>query len=270
VAVGRRVEVGALLPAQHSSIRELRDRVDWLEDAGADAIFTWDHFFPATGDPHGAHFECWMLLASWAERTRRAQLGSLVSATAFRRPELLAAMVESIDAISDSGSGGRLILGLGAGWREIDFHSYGYEFGTLGERMQAFGRAVASIAERLRSTRGVHAPRIPILIGGGGERVTLGIVAQWADIWHCPGDVHLLRSKIPALKMHLAAAGRAPESLVVSQGAYVRGGLGPDEVRSLEGQLAMGVSMFTFPIAHPSDYRDFARLLRWRDSINGR
>lgn len=255
------VRVGVQVWPQHSTFAE--QRATWLrcEELGVDDVFTWDHFYPLSGDPDGSHFEGWTLLAAMAEVTERVRVGALVSSVGYRNPDLLADMARTIDHVSD----GRAILGIGAGWNQRDYDEYGYDYGDVSSRASWFAEAVPRITARLGL---LNPPPIsdplPILIGGGGERTTLRLAARHAHIWnYFFDDVEAFRGKNAVLERHCADAGRDPDEIVRSIAMF------PPQVDQLDAFGAAGLTHVTVGMG-PSDFDESAvrRLVDWRDRIN--
>ena len=257
----RPIRIGVQIQPQHADYRAIRDAVARADDAGADVIFTWDHFFPLSGDPDGKHFECWTVLGAWAEQTHRAELGALVSCNSYRNPDLLADMARTVDHIS----GGRLILGIGAGWFERDYVEYGYEFGSPGTRIADLAAAMPRIRARWAALNPAPTRDIPVLIGGGGERKTLRIVAEHATIWHTFGDAEVIAHKSGVLDDWCAQVGRDPAQIERSVGVGRQGR--PDD--GAEALLAAGVTLFTADTGGPDyDLTNLQEWLGWRDRQN--
>ena len=259
------VRIGVQLQPQHAPhYRSIREAVRRCEDIGVDVAFNWDHFFPLYGDPQGAHFECWTMLAAWAEQTSRIEIGALVSCNSYRNPELLADMARTVDHISD----GRLVLGIGSGWKRKDYDQYGYEFGTAGSRLDDLGAALPRITARLAKLNPAPTREIPILIGGGGEKKTLRLVAEHADIWHSFTTADSYPAKSAVLADHCTAVGRDPAGIARSAAVGGEtGGAGPDAlVAEAEALADLGVSLLTIGASGP-DYglAGAETLCRWRD-----
>jgi probable F420-dependent oxidoreductase len=264
MAASRPLRLGVQIAQQHATYRSIRDTVSACEELGVDIVFNWDHFFPLSGDPDGPHFESWTMLAAIAEQTTRVQLGCLVNCNGYRNPNLQADMARTIDHISAGADGvGRFVFGTGAGWFEHDYEEYGYEFGTPGTRLDALAHDLPVIRDRWRRLNPPPTREIPIMIGGGGERKTLRIVAEHADIWHSFSDAPTLERKLGILAAHAADVGRDTGEIELSTELRRRS---PEEADELVG---LGVTMFTLGLSGP-DY-DLGRLrewLAWRDDRN--
>jgi probable F420-dependent oxidoreductase len=255
--------VGVQVSNQHAPYPVIRDTVARLEDLGVDIIFNWDHFFPLTGDPDGLHFEAWTMLGAIAEQTSRVEFGPLVNCNAYRNPDLQADMARTLDHIS----GGRFIFGTGSGWFERDFTEYGYDFGTVGSRLDTLAVDLPRVRARWEKLNPTPTRRIPILIGGGGEKKTLKIVAEHADIWHSFSNPETLAHKLEVLHGRCADVGRDPGEIELSTHVGVRGS-GAIHQDVLEKQLELGVTLFEASTMGPDFELDHVvELLKWRDSL---
>jgi probable F420-dependent oxidoreductase len=251
------IRVGVQLHPQQTTYAAFADAVRRAEDLGVDTIWNWDHFFPLYGERDGPHFEGWTLLTAMATLTTRAEIGCLVTCNSYRNANLLADMARTIDHIS----GGRLICGIGAGWFGRDYNEYGYEFGTAPSRLKDLGRALPIIKERWRKLNPppVRNP-IPLLIGGGGEKVTLKLTAQYADMWNSFGPPDTYRHKNEVLTNWCHEVGRDPAAIERTVSTNV------ENLDQLDGLVAAGATHIILEIGAPWDLAPLKRLVQWRDA----
>jgi F420-dependent oxidoreductase-like protein len=216
---------------------ETLELVRHCEATGWDGVYFADHFMPDSPDGapvDGDTIECWSAIAGLAAAVPRLRVAPLVSSVTYRHPAVLANMAAAVDQIS----GGRLLLGVGAGWQVNEHASYGIELGTVAERLDRFEEAVQILISMLRSPRTTFngkffqitdAPNqpapvqthLPLLIGGGGERRTLRVAARYADEWNAWTTPDMLAHKLSVLRRHCSEVGRDPAEIRVSTQALV-------------------------------------------------
>jgi probable F420-dependent oxidoreductase len=249
-------KVGFQIHPQHTSYASLSEAARRADAMGVDSIWVWDHFFPLYGDPEGKHFEAYTLLAALAAQTSHAELGIMVTCNSYRNPNLLADMIRTIDHISS----GRAILGIGAGWFEKDYKTYGYEFGAASSRLKALREALPVILDRLGRLNPppVRQP-LPVLIGGGGEKVTLRLVAQYATMWNVIATPPDIKRKNALLDGYCREIGRDPaeiERTVVL--------VGEDPIGSIEAVVDAGMTHLILGSGDPWKFAELEKLLAWR------
>lgn len=234
------------------------DQIDVYESG-----WTFDHFYPIFSDPTGPCLEGWTTLTALAQATTRLRLGTLVTGIHHRHPAVLANMAAALDIIS----GGRLELGIGAGWNEEESAAYGIELGSLTERFDRFDEAcqvlIGLLSQettdfdgrffRLRAARnepkGPQRPHPPICIGGNGEKRTLRITAKYADHWNFVGGTPAeFARKRDVLKAHCADVGRNPKDIMLS--AHIR--LSPERGHRgvIEDAIALGAEGLDLAIVY--------------------
>jgi probable F420-dependent oxidoreductase len=250
--------VGVQIPPQGGSYEELRAAWIKAEELGVDTLWTWDHFFPLWDDPDGPHFEGWTLLTAMAAATERVQVGVLVTCNGYRNPNLLADIARTADHVA----GGRVILGIGAGWNERDYDEYGYEFGTPGSRVSELERAMPVLRDRLARLNPppVHG-RLPILMGGGGDRF-LRLVAEYADEWNFVGDPGWVAQRGAVLDAKCREIGRDPAE--IARSVLVPR---PGAVENADAYAEIGITHLIVTVAAPEfDFAPLEELLAWRSA----
>jgi alkanesulfonate monooxygenase SsuD/methylene tetrahydromethanopterin reductase-like flavin-dependent oxidoreductase (luciferase family) len=218
------VRLGALCWNQYSDWPSMLAAGVRADELGFYSLWTWDHLYPIVGSDRGPMFEGYLALAAWAQATKRVRVGLMVGANPFRNPALVAKMATTLDHIS----GGRAYLGIGSAWNDVEARAFGIEFGeTPGERLRWLREALPVMRGMLRgdepsasgpryameSVRNEPRPiqqHMPLLVGGGGEQVTLRLVARYADannISFASGPETFAR-KEAALRRHCEEVGR--------------------------------------------------------------
>lgn len=246
-----RFEVGVQLHPQATTADDLRAAWRAADELGVDSIWIWDHFFPLYGDPCAPHFEAYTLLAAMAVETSHARIGALVTCNSYRNPHLLADMARTIDHLS----GGRFILGIGSGWFERDYEEYDFAFGTAGSRLRDLENALPAIATRLSKLTPPPTGRLPILIGGSGEKVTLRLVAEHADMWNSFGPPETFAAKNRVLDEWCARVDRAPSQIDRTVA------IPAEEVGNVDAYLEAGAGHVIVMVGSPYDLDPVARLI---------
>jgi F420-dependent oxidoreductase-like protein len=234
-------------------IRQARE----AEDAGFDAVFVMDHFYqlPGIGSPDQPMLEAYSALSALATATSRVQLSTLVTGNTYRNPPMLAKTVSTLDVVS----GGRAVLGIGAGWFELEHQQFGWEFGTFTDRFERLDEALQIIVPMLRGERptvngkwyrtesALNEPRLrddlPVLLGGSGEKKTFALAARYAqhlNIICSPAD---LPRKLAALDERCAEAGRDRSTLETSFLAFVMIDEDGDEARRQQREFARRIGI---------------------------
>jgi alkanesulfonate monooxygenase SsuD/methylene tetrahydromethanopterin reductase-like flavin-dependent oxidoreductase (luciferase family) len=217
------LKTGIALWSQGTGWPEMLDAAKRVDRLGYDHLWTWDHLYSIFGDPYQPIFEGWAALSAWAMGTERTRLGLLVGANTLRNPGLTAKIATTLDHISD----GRAILGVGGAWVELEHRAHGIDFGSgFGQRLDWMDEAVAALRTVLdggsvTSPPGGHyafddlrqqphpiQPKLPIMIGGSGEKKTLRTVARYADLWNAMGPLDVMAHKVDVLKGHCDEVGR--------------------------------------------------------------
>lgn len=274
------IRFGVQTAPQHVTYQQIADIWKLADELGYDSAFTFDHFMPIFSDPNGSCFEGWSLLAALAAQTRRVKVGVLVTGNIYRYPIVVAKMAATVDHVSN----GRLILGMGAGWYELESTAYGMPFYTVGGRAHRLGEALQVMKllfTQERSTfagkyyqlvdapfepKTVQRPHPPILVGGVGPKLLQPIVARYADIWNFFADPDVAKTKALCEQFDgvCRQVGRDPAQIEKSAGIRAQLLDGPPkEVRArLQALVDIGVRHFIISLPQPYEpslVRSFAK-----------
>jgi F420-dependent oxidoreductase-like protein len=267
------IRFGIQTPQQHTTWPEILSLWQEIDTLGYDTAWVFDHFLPIFSDPTGPCLEAWTALSALAVATRKVRLGVMVTGNTYRHPAVLAKMATTVDIIS----GGRLILGIGAGWFEQEHQEYGIPFHTTGGRLRRLEEAIeiikrlwtderANFSGRYHELRNasfkpkpLQQPHPPIMIGASGENMALGIVARHAQMWNSFGTPEVFRHKIERLNDHCERAGRDPAT--IEKSVLLSGQFPLNEAhRQIDEYAAAGVTHLIFSLsASVNSDREFVR-----------
>lgn len=226
-------------------------------DAGPwDSIWVYDHFHTTPEPTRNTTFECWTITATLARDTQRVNVGQMVGCNGYRQPSLYAKIASTVDVASH----GRLYAGIGAGWYEHEWRAYGYQWPELRDRMGSFSEAVEiihrmwteddvvfrgkyySVDKPINEPKGVRKPHPPLWIGGGGERVTLKLVAKYGDACNVgAGKPEVIKRKLEVLREHCDAVGRDFDQIIKSTNIMLEPGESTGEILArVEGAVNAG------------------------------
>jgi F420-dependent oxidoreductase-like protein len=264
------LRVGLNLVPQHTDVEALRTVWRIADEAGFDHVWNFDHFAPIFSDPKGPVLEAWTLLGAMAQATRRARIGVMVTGNVYRHPGVLAKMAVTVDHLS----GGRLEMGIGAGWAENELAMLGMPVPGVGERVSRLREAVRlmkllwtqevssfegryyRLADAVSAPKPLQKPHPPVWIGGRGERRTLRIVAEEADVWNVVGAPPEEGARLSrVLDAHCEAVGRDPATL--RRSASIRfGGDVPQALDALARYFELGFTELVIGLAPANPGRD--------------
>ncbi|HYR83117.1 MAG TPA: LLM class F420-dependent oxidoreductase [Terriglobia bacterium] len=232
--MSRKLRFGVQTPPQNTTWQELVSVWKTIDQAGYDTAWVFDHFFPIFSDPSGPCFEAWVALTALVLQTSKIEAGVLVTGNTYRHPPVLAKMAATLD----HATGGRLILGIGAGWFEQEHKAYGIPFYTTAERIGRLDESIQiikslwtqpkttfegryySVKDAAAEPKPLRKPHPPVLIGAAGERMNLKVVAKHADIWNTFGSPAVFSKKIQVLREHCANVGRNFDEIEISWAGF--------------------------------------------------
>src|SRR5712672_3867817 len=239
------------------------------DELGYDSAWVVDHFHTVPTPTQEITFESMMMLAALARDTKNIRIGQIVLCNGYRNPALVAKMASTLDVLSH----GRLNFGIGAGWYEHEYKAYGYPYPDAPERLRMLREALKvihamwsqeeavfegkyyQIRGAINQPKGVQKPHIPILIGGGGEKVTLKLVAQYGDASNVLGDLETIRHKLAVLKEHCETLGRDYATIHRTTGAICSIADSDEEALALVPAHVMGQLKDTSLVGSPETIR---------------